>query len=41
MNKKLISALLALGLLLTSVASHAQQNDAGAPDRKKGNRTHE
>ena len=36
MNKKLISALLASGLLLTSVASHAQQNDAGSADRKKG-----
>ena len=36
MNKKLISVLLASGLLLTSVASHAQQNDAGSADRKKG-----
>ena len=36
MNKKLTSSVLALGLLLTSVAGHAQQKDTGAPDKKKG-----
>jgi Spy/CpxP family protein refolding chaperone len=36
MNKKLTNSVLALGLLLTSVAGHAQQKDAEVPDRKKG-----
>ena len=36
MNKKLTSISLALGLLLTPVASHPQQNDTGSADRKKG-----
>jgi Spy/CpxP family protein refolding chaperone len=36
MNKKLVSTVLALGLLFTSVAGLAQQKDVGAPDKKKG-----
>lgn len=36
MNKKLTSTILALGLLLTSVAGYTQPKNAEVPDRKKG-----